>query len=294
MPRTLHRLTDARVKRVRKPGMYCDGGGLYLNVGTGADGAITKSWIFRFNDGRERQMGLGALAIVGLAEARQRAVQARKLRLDGIDPIEHRRRQRAAQREAEARVRTFQQVANEYLLRFEPSWKNWCHTVQWRVTLADYVYPVLGGMDVEKITTDDVLRVLLPIWGAKPETASRVRGRIESVLSFAGIDPNPARWRGHLEHRLAKRNRARDVKHLAALDWREMPAFMAELRNRDFDIAALALEFAVMTACRAGEVLGATWDEVDLQDRTWTIPKARMKRDREHRVPLSDDAVAVL
>jgi integrase len=189
---------------------------------------------------------------------------------------------------------TFQQVANEYLLRFESSWKNWRHTIQWRTTLVDYVYPVLGSTDVEKIATDDVLRVLLPIWGAKPETAARMRGRIEAVLSFAGIDPNPARWKGHLEHRLAARNRARDVKHLTALDWRDVSAFMTELRNRDSDIAALALEFTILTACRAGEVLGATWDEIDLQDRTWTIPKERMKRDREHRVPLSDDAIAVL
>jgi integrase len=153
---------------------------------------------------------------------------------------------------------------------------------------------MLGDVDVARITTDDVLRVLLPIWGAKPETASRVRGRIEAVLAFAGIDPNPARWRGNLEYRIAARNRARDVKHLAALDWRAMPAFMAELRNRDSDIAALALEFIILTACRAGEVLGATWNEIDLEDRTWTIPGARMKRDREHRVPLSDDALVVL
>jgi integrase len=121
-----------------------------------------------------------------------------------------------------------------------------------------------------------------------------VRGRIEAVLAFAGIDPNPARWRGNLEYRLAARNRARDIKHLAALDWRAMPAFMAELRNRDSDIAALALEFIILTACRAGEVLGATWNEIDLQDRTWTVPGARMKRDREHRVPLSDDALVAL
>src|SRR5262249_25135089 len=152
MPRTLHRLTDARIRRVRKPGMYCDGGGLYLHVSAGADGAVNRSWIFRYNDGKgERQMGLGPLATVGLAEAREKALAAGMLRLEGIDPIEHRRRQRAAQRTAEARVRTFEQVANEYLLRFEASWKNWRHTVQWRTTLRDYVFPRLGNMDVERI-----------------------------------------------------------------------------------------------------------------------------------------------
>src|SRR5262249_49168609 len=213
----------------------------------------------------ERQMGLGPLATVGLAEARQKALEARKLRLEGIDPIEHRRRQRAAQREAEARVRTFKQAAESYIERFEDSWKNRRHHQQWHRSLSDYAYPVLGDLNVEKVTTDDVLRVLLPIWSSVPETASRLRGRIESILSFAGLDPNPARWRGHLEHRLAKRNKARTVQHLAALPWREVSAFMAELRNRDStDIAAQALEFTILTACRAGEVLGATWNEVDL------------------------------
>src|SRR5262249_34370614 len=131
------------------------------------------------------------------------------------------------------------------------------------------------------------------IWSEIPETASRVRGRIEAILAFAGIDPNPARWRGHLEHRLAKRNKAREVRHLAALDWREMPAFFKELGSH-LDIASQALQFIILTACRIGEVLDATWDEIDLEDRTWAIPSARMKRDREHRVPLSDDALEVL
>jgi integrase len=151
----------------------------------------------------------------------------------------------------------------------------------------------LGELDVAGVTTEDVMRVLQPIWSSKPETASRVRGRIERVLAFAGVDPNPARWRGHLQYRLAARNKARSVKHLAALDWREMPAFMAQLRELE-DIQAAALQFAILTAGRTGEVLGATWREIDLEARTWTIPKERMKRDREHRVPLSDAALEVL
>jgi integrase len=282
--RGIHRLKPIQVRNA-KPGMYADGGGLYLRVH-----ATGRSWVFRF---RGRQMGLGSVHTVSLAEARERAREARQRLQDGIDPIEHRRRQRLAKAADEASFRSFEDAAEDYLTRFEGSWKSKRHWEQWRQSLDDYIIPIIGDLDVSSISTEDVMRVLSTIWQAKPETASRVRGRIERILSFAGIDPNPARWRGHLEYRLAARNKARDTKHLAALPWREAPAFMAQLRELT-DIPAAALTFTVLTACRVGEVLGATWNELDLEDRTWTIAKERMKRDRPHRVPLSDAAMEVL
>jgi integrase len=282
--RGIHRLKPIQV-RSAKPGMYADGGGLYLRVH-----ATGRSWVFRF---RGRQMGLGPVHTVSLAEARERAREARQRLQDGIDPIEHRRRQRLAQAVDEVSFRSFEDAAEDYLTRFEGSWKSKRHWEQWRQSLDDYILPALGELDVASIDTEHVMRVLTPLWQPKPETASRVRGRIERVLAFAGVDPNPARWRGHLEYRLAARNKARDVKHLAALPWREMPAFMAQLCELT-DIPAGALTFTVLTACRIGEVLGALWSEIDFADRTWTIAKERMKRDRPHRVPLSDAAMEVL
>jgi integrase len=195
--------------------------------------------------------------------------------LQGKDPIEERDASKAAAAAAQAKRQTFDEAAELYLQKFEDGWKNLVHRSQWRDTLADYVSPVLGKLDVEAIDTDAVLKVLEPIWSTIPETAARVRGRIETVLDFAGRNgSNPARWEGHLEHRLAKRNLLRTMKHLAALSYDEIAAFMAELRAVDA-IAARALELTILTAARSGEVIGATWDEVDLDARTCTIPAAR-------------------
>ncbi len=288
MTRGIHRLNPVQVRNA-KPGMHADGGGLYLRVVEGRDG-LTRSWVFRF---KGRYMGLGSVHTWTLTQARERAREARQRLQDGIDPIEHRRHQRAIQGAQTAKFRSFAGAAEDYMKRFEGSWKSKRHWEQWRQTLDHFILPVLGELDVASIDTEHVMKVLQPIWQAKPETASRVRGRIERILAFAGIDPNPARWRGHLQYRLAGRNKARDVVHLAALPWREMPAFMARLGELE-DIPAAALAFTILTACRLGEVLGATWDELNLEDRTWTIPKARMKRDREHRVPLSDAAMEIL
>jgi len=286
MARGIHRLNPIQVRNA-KVGMWGDGGGLWLRVTAGKD-ELTRSWVFRF---KGRHMGLGSVMTIGLKEAREKALEARRLLLDGIDPIEHRARQRALQDSQRASFRAFRTVAENYLKQFEGSWKSKRHWTQWRQSLDDFVLPMLGELDVMAVDTEQVVRVLQPIWATKPETASRVRGRIERVLAFAGVDPNPARWRGHLQFRFAARNKARDVKHLPALPWRELPAFMARLVELD-DIPAAALAFTILTACRSGEVLGSTWNE--LEDRTWTIPKSRMKRDREHRVPLSDAAMAVL
>jgi integrase len=291
--------------------LLCDGGGLWLQVGLGKDKQVTKSWIFRYATAgtkvsrtgreyrRERQMGLGALYTVGLAEAREMARQARLLVQQGKDPIDERDTAKGAAAAARGKRVTFDQATEAYLQKFEDSWKNRAHRRQWRSTMREYVLPVLGKIDVAVIDTDAVLRVLDPIWSQTPETASRVRGRIESVLDFAGRNgSNPARWKGHLEHRLAKRNKTRAVKKLPALPYEQISTFMAELRAVD-GVGARALEFTILCATRTNETVGAIWAEIDLVKRTWTIPVERLKRpgeqeDGSHCIPLSDAAVAVL
>jgi integrase len=285
------KLSAVEVAKARGPAVLHDGGGLYLRVsGTG-----TKSWVFRFQlDGKRRDMGLGPYPDISLAEARGRATEHRKLRRDGIDPLEAKEVRRQAQRLSVARGRTFREVAEEFIRRNEAGWRNAKHRQQWRNTLATYVYPVFGELSVAVIDTELVVQVLDPIWSEKPETASRVRGRIEAVLDAATVrgyrqGPNPAQWKGNLAHILPARARVRKVAHHAALPLDEMPAFFAALRERQ-GMAARALEFAIFTAARTAEVLGATWGEVDLDAKVWTVPAERMKAGREHRVPLSSAA----
>jgi integrase len=309
--RTIGRLTFNKVKNAKpQPGgktvLLCDGGGLWLQVSAGKDGQVNRSWLFRYalaetkisrtgrQYRRERQMGLGSVHTVTLADARELAREARLLVLRGEDPLQSKQTSRAAAQASQARRKTFNEVAEAYLQKFEDGWKNAQHRTQWRTTLKQFILPVLGKLDVEAIDTEAVLKVLEPIWSAIPETASRIRGRIEVVLDFAGRNgSNPARWTGHLEHRLAKRNKARTVQHLPALPYAEIAAFMSELRTID-GIPARALELTILCATRTNETMGARWGEFDLEARLWVIPAARTKRDREHRVPLSDAAVAVL
>jgi integrase len=309
--RTIGRLTFNKVKNAKprpdgKAALLCDGGGLWLQVSSGRDGQINKSWFFRYAAAetkisrtgrkyrRERQMGLGSLHTVALADAREMAREARLLVRQGKDPLDAKHETWAAAQIAQTNRRTFGEVAEAYLRKFEDGWKNLEHRMQWRRTLRTYILPVLGKLDVEVIDTEAVLQVVEPIWSTIPETASRVRGRIETVLDFAGRSgANPARWKGHLEHKLAKRNKARTVRHLPALPYAEMGAFMAALRTVN-SIPARALELTILCATRTNETLGARWDEVDLDARLWIIPAIRTKRDREHRVPLSDAAVSVL
>jgi integrase len=286
--------------------LLCDGGGLWLQVSLGKAGQINKSWLFRYAAAgtkisetgreyrRERQMGLGALHTVGLAEAREAARGARLLVRRGMDPLDEKNASASAARASRAKHLTFAEAARAYLVKFEGEWKNARHRYQWGTTLREYVLPALGNLNVETIDTDDVLRVLEPIWSTIPETASRVRGRIETVLDFAGRNTaNPARWKGHLEHRLAKRNKTRTVKHLAALPYTEITLFMSELRAVD-SIPARALELTILCATRTNETVGALWAEFDFERRLWTVPASRTKRDRELVVPLADAAVAVL
>jgi integrase len=243
-------------------------------------------------------MGLGSFPTVSLAHARAKASAMRQQRQDGTDPLEARRARRSEARIEAARNRTFRQVAEEFVGRNETAWRNAKHRQQWRNTLATYVYPVFSDLPVAAIDTGLVVQVLDPIWQAKPETASRVRGRIEAVLDAAKVrgyrdGPNPAQWRGNLALLLPARGKVRKVEHFAALPFAELPAFMTDLRRRE-GMAARALEFAILTAARTGEVLGARWGEIGLNERTWTIPGERMKAGREHRVPLCDAAVGVL
>ena len=289
-------LSALDVKRLREPGRYVDGDGLLLHVVT----KDRRNWTYRYigEHGRERWMGLGSANNVSLAEAREAAQEARKLRRQGIDPIDHRRNQKqAAQVEAAAKT-TFADAAEAYITAHAAGWRQARHPKQWRGSLARHAFPVIGAMAVGEIDANAVLRVLQPIWHTKTETASRIRSRIELVLDYATVrgwrsGPNPAIWRGNLKLVLPPEGNVHKVKHYAALDWREAPAFMAKLRTRG-GMGAAALRFAILTAARSGEVRGARWEEIDMERAIWIIPAGRMKGGREHRVPLSPAALDVL
>jgi integrase len=283
-----YKLTKLRVDRIRTPGRYGDGGGLWLQVSENGG----KSWLLRYTrHGRHRHMGLGPVDVVSLAEARDRAREARRQLLDGIDPIEQRNRQRAEQRLAGM---TFRTAAEAVIADREGKWRSASHRGQWRATLERHVYPVIGNLPVAEIDTQHVLRCIKPIWDGKQVTADRIRQRIEAVLNWATahgyrkLRDNPARWRGHLQHLLTDTAK---TKHLAAMPWADVPRFISALRTR-VGVAPRALEFTILTACRTGEVLGTTWDEID--GDTWTIPASRTKTNTAHRVPLSPRATEIL
>ena len=303
--RALEKLSAAGVKNTNKPGMYGDGGGLWLHVGPNAldeNGKPTKtgkSWIFRYMiAGKAREMGLGPVHTIGLSEARDLARECRKQVLAGDDPLATKEARRKARKEEVAKAITFKACAAKYIAANRAGWRNEKHAGQWEATLTTYVYPVIGNLSVGAIETGHVTKILQPIWTTKAETASRVRGRIESVLNYATTHgwrsgPNPAQWRGHLENVLPKKSKVAKVEHHAALPWREAGVFMRLLREEKGTVA-LALRFAILTAARTGETLGAKWSEIDLAQKVWTVPAERMKAEKEHRVPLTDDATAVL
>jgi integrase len=290
--------------------MYADGGGLYLQVKAGADGRINKSWLFRYaipetaisangiERQKERQMGLGSLDTISLAEAREAAVHCRKLRVQGIDPIAAREAERTKAALEAARAMTFDQCRDAYIAAHRAGWRNVKHASQWTNTLTTYATPVFGKVPVAAIDTALVMKVVEPLWAVKSETASRVRGRIEVILDWATVrgfrqGDNPARWRGHLDKLLPARSKVRKVVNHAALSYGEIGPFMADLRERE-GIAARALEFTILTAARTGEVIGARWDEINLKSKVWTVPAQRMKGGREHRVPLTNAAIRLL
>jgi len=276
MARTIRKLTAMQVARAAGRGKYLsDGGGLYLQLS--ATGS--RSWVYRYRDGgRRREMGLGPLHTISLAEAREKALECRKLRLESIDPITARRDRRMAAKLDAAKAMTFKECAERYLAAHRTGWRSGKHAAQWISSLGMYVYPVLGDLPVQAIGVSLIMKILEPLWAAKAETASRVRGRIEAVLDWAAArgyrqGENPARWRGHLENLLPKRSRVRRIKHHPALPYAEIAVFMAELRQQQ-GVAARALEFTILTGARSGEVMGARWDEINRSERLWTIPAA--------------------
>lgn len=279
---------------------YADGGNLYLRVTAPGSG----KWVLRYmRAGRAREMGLGRYdgqGAVGLtlAEARDAAQDARRKLLKGIDPIDHRREGTAAARASAAKALTFQQVAEKALAAQEMAWRNDKHRAQWWSTLRTFAFPFLGNVSIAEVGTEQVLSVLQPIWTRIPETASRLRGRIEAVLAYASArgwreGDNPARWRGHLDRLLPSRSKIAKVSHHAALPHAELPAFVTKLRAHEAT-AARALELTILTATRTSEVLRARWSEFDLEASCWTIPADRMKAEKEHRVPLSQQATEIL
>lgn len=275
------------VKALTKPGRHGDGQGLHLFVQSSG----RRSWVLRYMvDGRSRDMGLGAYPHVGLAAARRKADAARALLGERRDPVDTRRAERAA--ETIALGRTFRAAAEELIADKAKGWRNPKHRAQWAATLERYAYPEFGDKPVQEVDSDAVMRVLRPIWERVPETASRLRGRIEAVLDAARArgwrdGENPARWKGHLASRLPSARKVKAPEHQPSLPWQQLPAFLAELRRRE-GISARAIEFAILTAARSGEVRGATWSEIDLDAATWTVPAKRMEAGKMHRVPRSD------
>jgi integrase len=293
------KLTTKQIENLTEPGTYEDGEGLRLVVKASGK----KSWVFRFQmAGKRREMGLGSFPNVKLKDARSEAVTQRQLIQKKIDPLSEREATRLAQVKAtlaeQAKAITFKSIAVDYIAAHRSGWKNAKHAQQWENTLTTYAYPVLEHLNAKDVTTEHVLQVLTPIWQVKPETASRVRNRMEMVLDAAKVrglreGENPARWRGHLDKLLPPRSKVKSVVHHPALPWAEMPAFMKEIAKHD-DLSYKAMQLTILTACRTSEVLGATWDELDLEKKVWKIPPHRMKAAKEHRVPLSNAAVDLI
>jgi integrase len=292
MARQLKRLTARTVATMKKPGRHADGGNLYLTISkTGA--GVSPRWTFLYSlAGKQREAGFGPAAAVTLAEAREKAAGYRSMLAKGIDPLDAKK----ADQEAAAARKTFGQCADELIKSKRREWRSEIHAAQWRTTINDYCGPILDK-PVDTIDTAAVLSILQPVWNRIPETASRLRGRIEAVLDYGKANglrsgENPAAWRGHLALILPKRQKLSRGHH-QAMPYPDIPEFLGKLRDTE-SIHALALEFLVLTAARSGEVLSATWDEIDLDAQVWVIPASRMKAGREHRVPLSARAMAIL
>lgn len=300
----MSKLTIKKVEKLSSPGRHADGDNLYLQI---SDTGV-KSWLFRFKrGGRERYMGLGVARDVSLAEAREAARQARALLRKGIDPLDAKQAEKTARALEAAKAISFEAAAREYYKQHEGRWKNAKATKQFLSTLGTYAFPKIGKLPVAAIDTAAVLRVLeqahpdepdKSFWMARPETADRTRGRIEQILDWAGVrgfrtGDNPARLRGHLSEVLPPRSSIQRTQHHPALPFADLPAFYADLQQRE-GVAAKALEWTILTAARTGETIGAVWDEIDFDAKLWTVPGGRIKGGKEHRVPLSDRAIALL
>lgn len=297
MPKKAKELSALEVSRLNKPGNHAVGGvsGLYLYVNE----AQGRSWVLRVMiAGQRKHLGLGGYPTVTLAQAREKARAAREQVEGGVDPIQKRRAVASALRAHQAMRRSFKEVATSYIAFQEPAWKNPKHRKQWTSTLETYAYPVIGQLSVDAINEQHVIAVLEPIWATKTETASRLRGRIESILDWARVrghreGENPARWKGHLDKVFPAQGQIHQVRHFKAMSAGEIPGFMARLAMQE-GTSALALRFLILTAARSGEVRGAEWSEIDFGLAVWTIPASRMKAKRQHRVPLSNAALGLL
>jgi integrase len=283
--------TASAIATLKKPGRYAVGDGAYLQISKWH----TRSWIFRYERfGKAHNMGLGPYPLISLADARAKARIAKRMLLDGIDPLHAKRKARTDALLQIARTKTFKECAEQYIATHDSNWSSAKSRAAWVSTFKNYVYPKMGALPVADIDTAVVLGILEPLWSRAPTTASRARGRIETVLGWAGVrgyrsTENPARWSGHLEHILPSPNNG--TQHLASLPYQRMGSFMLALRAAP-GVAARALEFTILTACRTAEVRGALWDEIE--GDVWTIPAKRMKAGKEHKVPLSDRALAIL
>ena len=289
-------LTAKKVERIKAPGRYHDGHGLYLQVRNGNN----KSWLLRYERAGvgERWYGIGPTHTVTLKQARERARAAKLLLLDGVDPIEFRKEQRAKRAAEKAATIMFKEAARRYFDQHESKWRSAKHRWQWLASLESYAYPVLADMAVADIDTAAVLRAIEPHWLTKTETMNRVRGRIESVLNWCKVrgyrqGDNPAAWKGHLGELLPARAQVAKVEHHPAMPYAELPGFITKLRKRE-GTAARALEFLILSCARSGEVLGARWPEIHWDERMWVVPEHRMKSGREHRVALSQRAIELL
>jgi integrase len=290
-----HKLTALTVDRLKTPGVHGDGAGLCLKVTE----AGSKYWILRYmRQGKQRWMGIGSYPDVSLANARDAASEARKKIRLGIDPIDERKAEQSQERASRAKEVSFDWCAEQFINSHKSGWRNAKHADQWAKTLKTYASPILGDLSVAQIDTAHVMKILEPIWQEKAETASRLRGRIESVLDWATVrkyrvGENPARWKGHLDKLLPASSKVRKTEHHPAQPWPKMAEFMTSVAKQE-GVAARAIEFVILTAARSGEVRGATWSEVDLDAAIWIVPADRMKSGKEHRVPLTAAAVRIL
>jgi len=283
-----------------EPGYYPDGAGLYLQVKTAAEsGRVSRSWLFRYNHNqRPTWMGLGSARDIALSDARQQAAECRRLLALGKDPLAERDGERERTLVKKQRSMTFDQCATAYIAAHKDGWRNSKHAAQWESTLRLHASPVIGALPVADIALPQIMKILEPIWRDKTETATRIRGRVESIIDWATVrgfrsGDNPARWRGHLDHLLPKPSKVTKVEHHAAVAFDQLPEFFGRLRRQE-GTGARALAFLILTGARSGEVRGATRGEVDFAAAVWTVPGERMKAGREHRVPLSEGALALV
>lgn len=293
----MYRLSARMVQNQVKPGYYPDGAGLYLQVKTAAEsGRVSRSWLFRYNHNqRPTWMGLGSVRDINLTDARQQAAECRRLLALGKDPLAQRDGERDRTLVEKQRSMTFDQCASAYIAAHKDGWRNSKHAAQWESTLRLHASPVIGALPVADIALPQIMKILEPIWRDKTETATRIRGRVESIIDWATVrgfrsGDNPARWRGHLDHLLPKPSKVTKVEHHAAVAFDQLPEFFERLRRQE-GTGARALAFLILTGARSGEVRGATRREVDFEAAVWTVPGERMKAGREHRVPLSEAAL---